>query len=545
MASMSASPSPAQVALAATGPVSLAAGREVARIGGNAVDVALAAAIAAMSTEPGIVSLGSGAFISIWAPGEDPIVIDGNVEMPGRGLPRERFGEGVVAVTTDYGGGVTMYAGHGSVATPGAVPACQLASDERGLVPWAEVVRPAAAACRTGYPIGVASQIYLAFTAHSLYGLDPEAHVLVTRDDGTPVQAGDVRTNPQLAEVLDLIGREGASVLTIGEIGRALVADMAAHGGLITARDLAEYDPAVRVPVRRQVGDWDLAINPPPSVGGPMLAVMLGELAVRAGANGGRDRGRGAHGGGSAAYETLMPGAVSEWRDIIDVQRAVLAYRLAVHDLAEDLDAQGHELLLSVDRHGLAGLPTSASTANISAVDSDGLACTITVSSGYGAGITIPGTGLILNNALGEPELNRLGLHALRPGTRLASNMAPTTGRTADGRVLAIGSPGADRITTALMQVLLQGCIHGADLRHAIEAPRVHVSFDDVGAPRVEYEADPGIEAAIAELGMDSRDHGALSMYFGGVGAAYRAIDATLQAAGDPRRTAAVEVFTR
>ena len=93
---------------------------------------------------------------------------------------------------------------------------------------------------------------------------------------------------------------------------------------------------------------------------------------------------------------------------------------LAVHDVARDLEAQGHELLLSVDRHGLAGLPTSASTANVSAVDSDGLACTITVSSGYGAGITIPGTGMILNNALGELELNRLGLHQLAPGTRLA-----------------------------------------------------------------------------------------------------------------------------
>ena len=92
---------------------------------------------------------------------------------------------------------------------------------------------------------------------------------------------------------------------------------------------------------------------------------------------------------------------------------------------------------------------------------------------------------MILNNALGEPELNRLGLHQLSPGTRLASNMAPTTGRTTDGRVLAIGSPGADRITTALMQVLVQGCLRDADLQSAIEAPRVHVSFAPDGTARV------------------------------------------------------------
>ena len=159
----------------------------------------------------------------------------------------------------------------------------------------------------------------------------------------------------------------------------------------------------------------------------------------------------------------------------------MLSYRARRARRRPDLDAAGHELLLTVDRHGLAGLPTSVSTANISVVDADGTACAVTVSSGYGAGITVPGTGMLLNNALGEPELNRLGLHRLAPGTRLASNMAPTTGRTADGRVLAIGSPGADRITTALMQVLGQGCLHGADLRHAIEAPRLHVRFGPTG----------------------------------------------------------------
>src|SRR5688572_6311992 len=90
-----------RVAIAATGPVSLAAGRDVARSGGNAVDVAVAAALAAMSTEPGIVSLASGAFVSVWPAGGQPTVIDGNVEMPGRGLPLDRFGGGVDEVVTD------------------------------------------------------------------------------------------------------------------------------------------------------------------------------------------------------------------------------------------------------------------------------------------------------------------------------------------------------------------------------------------------------------------------------------------------------------
>lgn len=504
-----------RVAVAATGPVSLGAGRELALAGGNAVDVAVAAALSAMATEPGIVSLGGGAFLSVWTAGEDPLVIDGNVEMPGRGMPPEAFGGGVREVRTDYGGGVRMFAGHGSVATPGAAVACQLAVEELGSAPWHEVVAPAARACREGYPVGGAAARYLDFVAGPLFGPDPEAHAVVTRSDGTPLRAGDVSTNPLLADVLDLVGREGSSVLTVGAVGRALVAEMEAGGGLVTRRDLAEYAPLVRPSVRRIVGEWDLAVNPPPSVGGPMLAVLLGELA--------------------------RVGEV-DWRDVIRIQERVLRYRLEVHDRANDLDAAGHELLLSVDRHGLAGLPTSASTAHVSAVDADGTACAVTMSAGYGAGLCVPGTGLLLNNALGEPELNRLGLHRLAPGTRLASNMAPTTGRTPDGRVLAIGSPGADRITTALMQVLGQGCLHDADLQDAIDAPRLHVRFGPDGEAVVEHESDPRIAEAVAASGLPGHDHGELSMYFGGVGAAYRREDGLLMAAGDPRREAAVAV---
>lgn len=507
-----------QVAIAATGPMSLAAGERVAGEGGNAVDVAVAAALATMSTEPGIVSLAGGAFLSIWAPDAEPIVIDGSVEMPGREADRARFGAGVREVYTDYGGGITLFAGPGSVATPGALAACALAVEEHGRAPWASVVEPAAWACRDGYPIGTSTALYLGHTSHTLFGFDEEAHSLVTRPDGTALRAGDVATNHALAEVLDLIGRDGASVATIGEVGRALAEEMAGHGGLVGSRDLAEYSPVIRTPVRRVVGDWDVAINPPPSVGGPMLAVMLGELAAR---------------------------GQWSWADVLEIQRSVLSYRLAVHDRSRDLEADGNALLLEVERYGLQGLPTSASTAHISSVDSDGLACAVTASSGYGAGVTIPGTGMLLNNALGEPELNKLGLHRLAPGTRLASNMAPTTGRTGDGRVLAIGSPGADRITTALMQVLAQGCLHGADLQDAISSPRAHVRFEPDGTPVVEHESSVTLTAAVDELGLAGHDHGDLSMYFGGVGAAYRRAGGTLTAAGDPRRAAAVAVLPR
>jgi gamma-glutamyltranspeptidase/glutathione hydrolase len=223
----------------------------------------------------------------------------------------------------------------------------------------------------------------------------------------------------------------------------------------------------------------------------------------------------------------------------------VLSYRKSVHDHSEDLTDAGRTLLESVGERGLAAVRGSSSTAHISAVDSAGNACAITMSSGYGAGMTIPGTGILLNNALGEQELNRRGLHSADPGTRLASNMAPTTARAGDGRALAIGSPGADRITTALMLVLGQAFLRGADLREAIADPRLHLRLLDDGGCRVEYERDPGIAAAVAASGFEGHEYPEPHMYFGGVGAAYHFPDGGLQAAGDVRRAAATGVSGR
>jgi gamma-glutamyltranspeptidase/glutathione hydrolase len=486
-----------------------------AAAGGNAVDAAIAAMVAAMTTEPGIVSVLGGAFVTVWPAHGDPEVIDGKVEMPGRGLARERFGQGLREVRIAYGGGTTLYAGHGSVATPGAFAALGVAHDRHGQAAWPDVLAPSVTAARDGYRIGGAAATYLDITYESVFGWDPHTRPLVTRADGTPVQAGDLVTNPDLATTLEQIGSEGARSLYIGDLAALIAGDSEDRGGLVTAADLAAYRAHVRTPLRLRLGDWDVATNPPPSVGGPMLSVMLRELA---------------------ALDDW------DWARIIDIQRRVLTYRHRVHDLSTDLEEDGYALLETIERHGLASLPTSSSTAHVSAVDSDGTACAITASSGYGSGATVPGTGLMLNNCLGEPELNRLGLHALAPGTRLASNMAPSAGRTASGDVLAIGSPGADRITTALMQVLGRLCLHGIDLREAIEAPRVHLRILGDGTMRVDHEDDPGVLAAIGASGLPSYSHGPMSMFFGGVGVATRTADGSLDAAGDPRRAAATRV---
>ncbi len=503
--------------MAATGHQALEAGLAVAADGGNAVDAALATAFVALATEPGMVSFGGGAYVNVWPADGDPVVVDGNVEMPGRGADPSRFGRGVREVVTGYGGGLTMLAGHGSVATPGIIPSFAVAAERYAALPWARLVQPAADAARA-YPMGSAASRYLAYVADSLFAEDEEARDLVTGDGGTLLQGGEERANLALAEVLERLAAEGPALFSTGDVGRALATSMAEHGGLVTADDLASYEPVVRPAHLTRAGGWRVAVNPPPAVGGPMLAVMLGELARRHEKDGDWT-----------------------WDDVIEIQRAVLSYRTSVHDFSQDLEADGTDLLARVGEHGLSAMQGSSSTANVSAVDSDGNACTITMSSGYSAGLVIPGTGILLNNALGEVELNRLGIHALAPGTRLASNMAPTTARTDGGRVLAIGSPGADRITTALMLVLGQGCLHDRDLPSAIASPRVHLREVEQGFV-VEHERDAEISAAVARSGLPSHEYAEPHMYFGGVGAAAVSPTGDLVAAGDARREAATGV---
>lgn len=497
-------------AVAAPNAAAARAGARTAEAGGNAVDIALASMLVAMTTEPGIVSSMGSAFITVWAKGEDPVVIDGNVVMAGKGRPDSAFGGGLRDVTTTYGGGVSMKVGHGSVAVPGAWAGMGTAHERFGSLPFAEVLRPAIDQAREGFAVGQAGASYLALVGHDIYGWCPDSAARLV-PDGVVVTAGQHVVDDELAQTYEHIAAAGWRDVYTGDLAQRLVADMDAHGGLVSSEDLATYEAQVRTPLRVGLEDWDLATNPPPSVGGPMLSLMLTALASR------RRR---------------------DWSDIIEIQRAVLSYRRGVHDVSPDLEEAGWRALEQAQRYGLEGLPTSPNTAHVSVVDADGNGCAFTASAGYGSGAVVPGTGLQLNNSLGELELNRLGVHALAPGTPLASNMAPSVARTHDGRVLAIGSPGADRITTALMQVLNQGCLHGADLQEAIDAPRVHVKVGGAleRTAQVDHESDPGIEVAVAASGLPGYDHGPRSMYFGGVGAAYLREDGELEAAADPRR---------
>jgi gamma-glutamyltranspeptidase/glutathione hydrolase len=494
-------------AVASSTGIAATAGTEIAGAGGNAVDAAIAAAWVGVIAEPGICAPGCGGFVTVWAPGEAPLTIDGYVAMPGRGAPPDRFGGGTRTVHLEYGGGVTMHVGHGSVGTPGGPAALQLASERHGRLPWAELLEPAVRVARDGFPLSSASRYYLGYSAGPVFGWHPDSHAALHDGDGALLDEGALVRIPHLADSLARIAEVGARDLYVGDLADAIAGDMDANGGLVSRADLEAYRPIIRPALMGSAGAWTVATNPPPAVGGAVLQAML----------------------------ALMDGRPSgTWSEadvahMVSVQSRVLGFRREHVDTREDSESAMGELL---------GAFRSPSTVHTSAVDADGLACSITMSAGYGSGVMVPGTGLWLNNCLGEVELNRRGLHVWPVGARLVSNMAPTVARRGPGgEVLAIGSPGADRIPTAILQVLINHASGGMTLQAAVDHPRLHIEETDQG-PRV--AAEPGLPRPQVDLPW--RWFERRSMFFGGVGVAARLEDGRLDGAADPRRAGAVAI---
>jgi len=505
-----------RVSIAAGSQAAADAGAGVADHGGNAVDAAIAASIVGMVTEPGIIAPGGSCFLTVWPPDGDPVVIDAYAAVPGIGgsLPDGDLGD---RVSMAYGGGMETMVGPGSIAVPGAWAGLGAASGQYGALPWAALLAPAIEVGAAGFPLSGTSASYLSYAHGPIFDREPESkRALCHADTGTRLAEGEDVRIAGLADSLGVIADEGADTWYTGSIAEAMLADLGARGGHITRDDLAMYRAIERTPTFCDVDEWLVATNPAPAIGGAVLASMLVLLDDHPFTEWSRD----------------------ETKRLAQVQRAVLGYRARNYDRAIDRERVVADLLDAARAADMNRLLGSPSTIHVSAVDNSGLACSITTSAGYGSGVMIPGTGLWLNNSLGEIELAPEGAGLLEPGQRTPSNMAPTLARRSDGAVLSIGSPGASRITTSIAQVLLNFIHLGMSLSDAVSHPRLHVELFE-GRPSIAYEPGVAIEA-FDDLQL--RRFPDLSMYFGGVAVALWDPAAGLFQAADPRRSGGVAV---
>jgi gamma-glutamyltranspeptidase/glutathione hydrolase len=504
-----------KVAIATTSQLAAEAASEVASHGGNAVDCALAAALFTMNTQPGVCALGGGAFVTVWNPDAPPVTIDGNVAVPGRGLKESERGGGASAVTVAYGGGIETLAGPGSVAVPGSLAAIERAWKLFGSARWQDLFAPTITATRNGFPLPAACHYYLGYSGECIFSRSDDGFFSVHRDDRSRKEVGSLIKVPHLADSLEAIATEGARVFYEGELAQTISRHVLDGGGALTFEDLQHYEAIERPSLSVDIGNWTIASTPPPAVGGAVLGAML-------------------HACANMPHREWNRDALSQ---LITVQRAALDFRRHRLDLADDVGAEAARLLELARNGQLLSRWTSASTVHTSAVDGNGIACAVTASSGYGSGEMPPGTGLWLNNCLGELELNRRGLDAGPPSVRLPSNMAPSIARK-KGTVLAVGSPGADRITTALHQFLVNVLQLGMSIEEAIAHPRLHV---DTSGEEDRLMAEPGLDLPEVDLPVTISPD--INMYFGGIGATLVDRKNGFQVASDPRREGGTLVY--
>lgn len=458
--------------MAIAGPSTLVtdAGGLIAEAGGSVVDVAITAALVATCTEPGICSPGGGGFLTIDIPGSDPVTIDGYMAYPGLGFSGETTG---TEIWMEYGGGVTTVIGAGTIGVPGAFAGYGLAHARYGSVPWREIMEVAAATVDGGFPLSQAAHHYLMYSGRPIFWEDPVSRGSIFH--GNRLKGADETVEfAGLATTLRYIGEEGASVLYKGDLGKTIVSDLADRGSALTLEDLARYQAVVRPPLKMTHRGWWLAINPPPAVGGVTLALAL-EAIGDSGDSG--------------------PG---EWATAL-----ADSFQSRARDLQPGPGFDDAATKALVD----AGL-RSPSTISIAATDQNGGAVAASFSAGYGSGVAPGGTGLMMNNAVGEVELGGTGLG--EPGARMTSNMAPMVARSG-ADVVALGSPGADRITSALVATVAS-LSSGMDLKEAIEHPRVHPEFGDWG---MRIALEPGVDEHAIKA--PTRTFDELHMYFGGV----------------------------
>ena len=376
----------------------------------------------------------------------------------------------LVEVVVDFGDSQQIfYTGAMSVAVPGTARGLWEAAARWGSLPWSELLAPAVGLAREGVVLNEA-QAYLHEILDPLLRYSPEGDALF--GPGRALGLGERFVMPELADTLERLAAEGADYLYRGELAERIAAHVP-----VTLDDLARYEVIEREPLAVSFRGAALRTNPPPSAGGRLLAAGLEELG------------------------------------------AAEATPLAIVRAMERQDA-----LRRAEEVG--------GTTHISAVDGNGDAASLSCSLGSSGGVVVPGTGMQLNNMLGETHL----AGEERAGARVTSLMAPSL-LFREGRPrLVVGSAGSTRLHGAILQVVANVAARGLGVEEAVEAPRIH--FEE----GIAHCEDPAAADELEAAGYPVVRWRKQNLFFGGASAVEIRDDGSLAAAGDPRRGGAAVV---
>ena len=451
-------------------------GVSVLQKGGNAVDAAVAVGFAMAVTHPFAGNIGGGGYMLIRMADGRTTFIDFRERAP-EASTRNMYLDPQGNLTRD------SIEGWRSSGVPGSVRGFELANTKYGTRKWADNLAPAVELATKGYPVSYPLSEGLKGSRD--LGRDPESKRIFQRD-GRFFDVGETLVQPELGRTLQRISANGPNEFYEGETAKRFAEEMAKHGGIITLADLKNYKAIERTPLQGAYKGYTVITAPPSSSGGIALLEMLGILE-------------------GTEYEKAGAGSASAIHYEAEAMRRAYADR---NEYIGDPDFVKNPIAGLLDKTYLAKLratidPERATpsdqvkpgqpagtekteTTHYSVVDAQGnaVAVTYTLNGGYGNGITVPGLGFLLNNEMddfaskpGTP--NMFGLvqgekNAIAPGKRPLSSMTPTM-LVKDGKLfMTVGAPGGSRISTAVLQVILNVVDFGMNIQDAIDAPRVH-----------------------------------------------------------------------
>ncbi|MEO2082842.1 MAG: gamma-glutamyltransferase [Desulfurobacteriaceae bacterium] len=490
------------------------AAAEILRVGGNAFDAAVSACFAAPMAEPALTSVGGGGFLLAVSPDSPPLLYDFFVDVPPKRLESPEF----YPVYVDFGDTVQeFHVGAGSVAVPGFVAGLLRLHEERGKLSLKEVLSVAIDYARNGVTLSPLQASFVKLLEPIFTATEESRRIFAP--DGRLIDSTRPFKNPDYAEFLELLAEEGQWVFYEGEIADRIEEISKERGGLLRKEDLSRYKVVERKPLSFSFKGRKVYTNPPPSSGGILIAFTLKLLD---------------------SVELKTWGSVEHVSSLIESMRVTSKFRSwfvdgKLHEEGIESLLEDKELIESFRKLFKGKLNLWGNTTQISVIDSEGNGVSVTTTNGEGSGVVIPGTGVMLNNMLGEEDLNPLGFFKWPPYVRLPSMMSPTALFNGNRVELLLGSAGSNRIRSAVVQVILNYVLFQKEIKEAVSLPRLHYE-------RGEVFMEPGFpEEAVKEVMKHYRTtlFSDKNLFFGGV----QAVTGDYAAAADDRRGGAVIVL--
>ncbi len=425
------------------------AAAQILHAGGNAFDAAIAALYTVCVTEPALASLGGGGFLMASPSCGPPILFDFFVH-----TPRQRKSAKEISTEEficDFGDTQQAFIiGSGTSAVPGCVKGIFEVARRYSKMPMKDLIEPTLQTLKEGVEINemqahvlkILTPIYLSGAAGAIF----ESAI----KPGCTVQSGERIHFPKYDDLLESLVVEGEDLFYRGEIAKS-VHDISREGGQVTYDDMVNYRVELREPLQVRYGGHRLLLNPPPSSGGIIIGLAMSHLA-------------------SCHLAQHRFGSSEHLSVVIDT----LARCARLEEGASpDAEARFDPRLLDIYRANREWLAPNGTT-HISIIDRDGNAVAVSISNGEGCGTLIPGTSVMLNNMMGEHDVNPHGLTEWPPARRLSSLMSPTVVISDDGSQIAVGTGGSNRIPAVVQQVLINLLDFDMSVKDAVQAPRVH-----------------------------------------------------------------------